>query len=765
MKLKGKMIARILIPVILVGMLVVPLAANASPTVSIEDASAPKGETVTVSIDITDVENMCGANIWLSYDKNVVTVEKVDDGDIGTVTYSIDNDAGIVKMAWDTTEGKTGSFVFAYITLKAVGNPGDTSPLDLDVKELYDCDLNDIMHTVTDGTFTIPQECGNMNVNPTSWSPTIKCGESDSQIVTVSASGGIVKGVTVSIKSGPTWLSVSPTNLGDISDGSSKTFKMDASPPAGTSGDFTYTVRVSNTCGTPTTKDVTGTIHVPCCGNMNVNPTSWSPTIKCGESDSKMVTVSASSGPVKGVTVSKVSGPAWLSVSPTNLGDISDGSSKTFKMDASPPAGTSGDFTYTVRVSNTCGTPTTKDVTGTIHVDCPFETRVSIKCASASQGSTVTVPIDITDVENMCGANIWLSYDKQVVTVEKVDDGDIGTVTYNIDNAAGITKMTWDTTEGKTGSFVFAYITLKAVGNPGDTSPLDLDVKELYDCALADITHTVADGTFTIPLTPPCAIAQVAYDRSTLHSEDVDVLILNPLRELRDDNLKDEYVNRYYDYSHELTIVMTRDPALAYEAARLLVKYSPMVRHKVNGIGVDKQITRRDVKELVSFTDRLKRGVWKNRKDIGTGRSLEIIKSLNEFNEQVEASKGKTFSEALQDSIYYKGEPMPDLVITNIRLDGNKVKYTIENQGEAAKKGLIVNILLVDGVPVSMNLIIRSIQPSQSLEKTFRIFRQTEIGASTIVVCADFKNRVTESDEENNCLVLHGKPLERRENN
>jgi hypothetical protein len=155
MKIKGKMIARILNLVILLGMLVVPLAA-ASTTVSIEDASAPQGETVTVRINITDVTGMCGANIWLRYDKDVVTVEKVEDGNIGTVTYSIDNTAGVTKMNWDTTAGETGDFVFAYITLKAVGAPGDTSKLDLDVKELYDCNLVDIPHSVVkDYTFTV----------------------------------------------------------------------------------------------------------------------------------------------------------------------------------------------------------------------------------------------------------------------------------------------------------------------------------------------------------------------------------------------------------------------------------------------------------------------------------------------------------------------------------------------------------------------------------------------------------------------------------
>jgi GH25 family lysozyme M1 (1,4-beta-N-acetylmuramidase) len=242
--------------------------------------------------------------------------------------------------------------------------PGIGGDVDLDI---FNGDMDRLY------TFVIEVCCGDMSVNPTSWSPTLNSGESDNEIVTVSATGGTVEGVTVSKVSGPTWLSVSSTNLGDISSGSSKTFTMTASLPYETSGDFTYTVRVSNTCGIPSTRDVSGTIHVspPPCGNMDVNPTSWSPTLNCGESDSQIVTVSATDGTVEGVTVSKISGPTWLSVSPTNLGDISSGSSKTFTMTASPPSETSGDFGYTVRVSNTCGTPSTRDVSGTIHVSPP----------------------------------------------------------------------------------------------------------------------------------------------------------------------------------------------------------------------------------------------------------------------------------------------------------------------------------------------------------------------------------------------------------
>ena len=150
-----------------------------------------------------------------------------------------------------------------------------------------------------------------------------------------------------------------------------------------------------------------------------------------------------------------------------------------------------------------------------------------------------------------------------------------------------------------------------------------------------------------------CVIETAAYG-TPLPEDTIDALILDPLRELRDGYLKEEHVDRYYDYSPELTMVITKDPTLAYEAARLLVKYSPMIQQHVTGTGKIKLITGRDVAEVVSFTDGLKSGVMKNSGEIGATRSQEIIKYLDEFKEQVEASEGKTFSEALQSSIYFE---------------------------------------------------------------------------------------------------------------
>jgi hypothetical protein len=198
--------------------------------------------------------------------------------------------------------------------------------------------------------------------------------------------------------------------------------------------------------------------------------------------------------------------------------------------------------------------------------------------------------------------------------------------------------------------------------NQGDT------VKEAFDRACeihqncTECVRFAGDENFAIvPVVERgeyCPLEFAVYQADVPDPDEV----LNPLRKLRDDHLKDEFVACYYEYSPDLTKAMAKDPALAYEAARLLVKYSPMVTHYVKGISEETLITGRDVKEIVSFTDRLKRSVSEIKDEVGVERSQSIVKLIDEFKEQVEASEGKTFSEALQGSIYYKGKQMPDIV-------------------------------------------------------------------------------------------------------
>jgi hypothetical protein len=132
---------------------------------------------------------------------------------------------------------------------------------------------------------------------------------------------------------------------------------------------------------------------------------------------------------------------------------------------------------------------------------------------------------------------------------------------------------------------------------------------------------------------------------------------LNKLRVLRDNKLEDRYVDRYYDNSPALTLVLSRaDSDLVKEGAQLLSKYSLPVGLHVQGMDVGTVITKRDVEEALSFTERLKSEVLKNRDAIGDKSTEAVIAFIDEFEGQVKASEGKTFSEALQSSIYYEDE-------------------------------------------------------------------------------------------------------------
>jgi len=182
--------------------------------------------------------------------------------------------------------------------------------------------------------------------------------------------------------------------------------------------------------------------------------------------------------------------------------------------------------------------------------------------------------------------------------------------------------------------------------------------------------------------------------------------VLNPLRELRDDSLKDDYVACYYEYSPDLVKVMAKDPALAYETATLLVNLSPMVEHhvKIKGISEDKPIiiTERDVEEVVSYVERLKRSMLANREEIGAERCQEIAKLLDEFKQQIEASAGKTFTEALRDSVYYKSKGVIELNVTPaVAVQGETVSITgkaLPNEPVWLKSSFVLSLPVSDGV-------------------------------------------------------------------
>ena len=147
-----------------------------------------------------------------------------------------------------------------------------------------------------------------------------------------------------------------------------------------------------------------------------------------------------------------------------------------------------------------------------------------------------------------------------------------------------------------------------------------------------------------------CFVEEAVYKGNVANPEET----LNPLRELRDEALKKEYVNLYYEYSPDVKKILIEEPGLLIDTAKLIVKYKPGVKYVIEKeTGEDLQINEKDIEQLISYIKRLESEIIEREKEIGVKRSSVIIELLKEFEEQIKASEGLTFSQALQSSIYF----------------------------------------------------------------------------------------------------------------
>jgi len=149
-----------------------------------------------------------------------------------------------------------------------------------------------------------------------------------------------------------------------------------------------------------------------------------------------------------------------------------------------------------------------------------------------------------------------------------------------------------------------------------------------------------------------CAAEETLYKSNVSNPEDV----LNSLRKFRDKSLRTKYVEFYYEYSPEIKRILIEEPSLLIKFAWLITKYIPAIRCVIGDKnGEDLQITEDDAEQFTSFTEKLKTEVNKREERVGIKRSFELIKLIEEFEEQINSFKGKKFSQALQSSVYYVG--------------------------------------------------------------------------------------------------------------
>ena len=120
---------------------------------------------------------------------------------------------------------------------------------------------------------------------------------------------------------------------------------------------------------------------------------------------------------------------------------------------------------------------------------------------AASHGNSVTVPIILHDATGVACTGVKLTYDASVVAVTGATQGDFTTFFgFDDEHAADgwVTINTYISGTQLTGDVKVADVTLVAVGEAGDTSPLDMEILSMADQNGYSVSGTVSNGSFTV---------------------------------------------------------------------------------------------------------------------------------------------------------------------------------------------------------------------------------------------------------------------------
>jgi len=149
-----------------------PLNISAGPTaiVTVEDRSAAPGGTTTVKLSVVGVPEPGLSDLQgsLTYDPQVLHVEVVEGlNDYQVFAYNADNDRGRVRFVIVKPSGKLlreGHIV--QFRVRAVGQVGDTSLLELELEAFNDPEGNPIAYRTENGTFTIKAQQAAFTFHP-----------------------------------------------------------------------------------------------------------------------------------------------------------------------------------------------------------------------------------------------------------------------------------------------------------------------------------------------------------------------------------------------------------------------------------------------------------------------------------------------------------------------------------------------------------------------------------------------------------------------
>lgn len=135
-------------------------SAQSQSIVSIDNIAMDKDGITTahINIDSNDEAGLAATTLTMTFDPSVVQVLGVSNTDFDSITYNVDNEAGLVNIVTYQTgiDGISPGLVnYADIELKAIGTEGSDSALSLDVITLKNNKGIAVSHTINSGQVSV----------------------------------------------------------------------------------------------------------------------------------------------------------------------------------------------------------------------------------------------------------------------------------------------------------------------------------------------------------------------------------------------------------------------------------------------------------------------------------------------------------------------------------------------------------------------------------------------------------------------------------
>ena len=176
-----------------------PVSAVEGTTIFVNDASAKYGDTIQITINVSNAKDIGSMDISLQYDPDVLSLKHVEKGNLtqnSVMQWNIRGDKVLIGLI--DGNGINGNGSIATLTSDVCGYPGSTSDLVLDATATNVSDFSPIQLITKNGKFTVIG--GSTTPSPTATPTSTRTGSSGSRGITTPSKSGGLKPVTISIE-------------------------------------------------------------------------------------------------------------------------------------------------------------------------------------------------------------------------------------------------------------------------------------------------------------------------------------------------------------------------------------------------------------------------------------------------------------------------------------------------------------------------------------------------------------------------------------